>query len=90
MLVVDRLGLKLREVAKESVKRKLDLDQLKDPATQREFSLRLQNRFKVLVEMEIQGPGRNRIGRHLGKQERKIWDVDIAKEKSGSQLMYGP
>lgn len=54
MLVVGRLRLKLRKVAKKSVRRKLDLDKLKVPATQREFSLRLQNRFEVLVEMEIQ------------------------------------
>lgn len=50
MLVVGRLRLKLRKVAKKSVRRKLDLDKLKVP----EFSLRLQNRFEVLVEMEIQ------------------------------------
>ena len=64
MLVVGRLRLKLRKVAKKSVRRKLDLDKLKVPATQREFSLRLQNRFEVLVEMEISG-GRNWGGRHL-------------------------
>ncbi|XP_068712999.1 craniofacial development protein 2-like [Montipora foliosa] len=54
MLVVGRLRLKLRKVAKTSVRRKLDLDKLKVPATQREFSLRLQNRFEVLAEMGIQ------------------------------------
>ena len=54
MLVVGRQRLKLRKVAKESVRRKLDLGKLKDPVTQREFSLRLQNRFEVLAEMEIQ------------------------------------
>ena len=43
-----------KEIAKESVRRKLDLDKLKDPATQREFSLWLQNRFEVLAEMEVQ------------------------------------
>ena len=40
MLVVSRLRLKLRRVVKESARRKLDLDKLKDPPAQREFSLR--------------------------------------------------
>ena len=31
-----------KEIAEESVKRKLDLDKLKDPATQREFTFGLQ------------------------------------------------
>jgi hypothetical protein len=53
MLVVGRLCLKLKKVARKSIRRKLELDKLKDPATQKEFSLRLQNRFEV-AEMEIQ------------------------------------
>ncbi|KAL9983948.1 hypothetical protein ACROYT_G006197 [Oculina patagonica] len=53
-LVVGRLRLKLRKVAKESARRKLDLDKLKDPGTQREFRLRLQNRFELLAELEAQ------------------------------------
>ena len=84
MLVVGRLRLKLRKVAKKSVRRKLDLDKLKVPATQREFSLRLQNRFEVLVEMEIQEEetGVEDIWQivkniHLWKQERKFWDIQI-------------
>ena len=54
MLVVSRLRLKLRRVVKESARRKLDLDKLKDPPVQREFSVRLQNRFEVLAEMDAQ------------------------------------
>ena len=54
MLVVSRLRLKLRRVVKEFARRKLDLDKLKDPPVQREFSLRLQNRFEVLGEMDAQ------------------------------------
>lgn len=54
MLVVGRLWLKFRKVVKKFVRRKLDFDKLKVLVIQREFSLRLQNRFEVLVEMEIQ------------------------------------
>ena len=46
--------MKLRRVVKESARRKLDLDKLKDPPVQREFSLRLQKRFEVLAEMDAQ------------------------------------
>ena len=54
MLVVSRLRLKLRRVVKEFARKKLDPDKLKDPPVQREFSLRLQNRFEVLAEMDAQ------------------------------------
>ena len=54
LLVVGRLRLKLRRVVKESTRRRLDLDKLKDPLTQREFSLKLENRFEVLVQMDAQ------------------------------------
>ena len=84
MLVVGRLRLKLRKVAKKSVRRKLDLDKLQVPATQREFSLRLQNRFEVLAEMEIQEEetGVEDIWQsvkniYIWKQERKFWDIQI-------------
>jgi len=54
MLVVGRLYLKLRRVVKESSRTRLNLYKLKDPLTQREFSLRLQNRFEGLAEMGAQ------------------------------------
>lgn len=52
MLVVGRLHSKLRRVMKESRSKRLDLDKLKDPLIQRELSVLLQNRFKVMDSQE--------------------------------------
>lgn len=63
MLMIRKLLLKLRRVVKESVRRKLDLDKLRDPLTQKASCSRLQNRFEVLAEMDV--------------QEEKTWVEDI-------------
>lgn len=49
MLVVGRLRLKLRRVIKESTRKRLALDKLKDPLRPREFNFKLQNRFEILA-----------------------------------------
>lgn len=77
------LRLKLRNLPKESARRKLDLDTLKDQETQREVSLRLQNRFLKLLG------GRNRdetdIWQSIKNIEmetgRKIWGYSNRKRR---------
>ena len=95
MLVVGRLRLKLRRVIKESTRRRLDLDKLKDPLTQREFSLRLQNRFEVLAEMDAQEEETGvegiwqsvkNIYTETGKE---VLGYSTRKKKGGSQAIRG-
>lgn len=75
--------MKLRNLPKESARRKLNLDTLKDQETQREVSLRLQNRFLKLLG------GRNRgetdIWQSIKNIEmetgRKIWGYSNRKRR---------
>ena len=58
LLMVGKLCLKRKSVVKESARRTLDLDKLKELLTQREFGLRLQNRFEALTKWMLRGRNR--------------------------------
>ena len=49
-LVAAKIRLKLRRISKSSLRKKLDLDRLKDEAIKTNFCINLQNRFEILAD----------------------------------------
>lgn len=49
-LVAAKIRQKLRRVSKSSLRKKLDVDRLKDEAIKTNFCINLQNRFEILAD----------------------------------------
>ena len=54
MLVVGTIRLKLRRAVKATQWKRLNLGKLKGPEVRTEFSIKLQNRFQTLADMDGQ------------------------------------
>ena len=88
MLVVSTFRIKLRRAVKPSDQRKrLNLEKLKDPDVRTEFSIKLQNRFQTLADMEeqLEETGVDMAGdqEHLYRN----WDKHLAIRKQEKEKM---